>query len=45
MTIGFLSYFFRIIAMGTPEEVAETSSSHTGTYLKKVLELHPPNKV
>ena len=34
-----------IIAMGTPEEVASDSNSHTGNYLKKVLELHPPRKV
>ncbi|WP_413678845.1 excinuclease ABC subunit UvrA [Prochlorococcus sp. MIT 0916] len=34
-----------IIAMGTPEEVAENSNSHTGNYLKKVLELHPPKRV
>jgi len=34
-----------IIAMGTPEEVAKDSNSHTGSYLKKVLELHPPEKV
>ena len=34
-----------IIAMGTPEEVALDSNSHTGSYLKKVLELHPPKKV
>jgi len=34
-----------IISMGTPEEVASDSNSHTGNYLKKVLELHPPKKV
>ena len=33
-----------IIAMGTPEEVATASNSYTGNYLKKVLELHPPQK-
>ena len=33
-----------IIAMGTPEEVAKDSNSYTGKYLKKVLELHPPEK-
>ena len=33
-----------IIAIGTPEEVAKDSNSHTGKYLKKVLELHPPQK-
>ena len=31
-----------IIAMGTPEEVATNKNSHTGGYLKKVLEMHPP---
>ena len=34
-----------IISMGTPEEVALDSNSHTGNYLKKVLALHPPKKV
>ena len=34
-----------IIAMGTPEEVGQDSNSHTGNYLKKVLELHPSKKV
>jgi len=34
-----------IIAMGTPEEVAENSNSYTGSYLKKVLKLHTPTKV
>ena len=29
-----------IIAMGTPEEVATNKNSHTGDYLKKVLETH-----
>jgi excinuclease ABC subunit A len=29
-----------IIAMGTPEEVATNKNSHTGGYLKKVLEMH-----
>ena len=33
-----------IIAMGTPEEVASDSNSHTGNYLKKVLKIHPPGK-
>ncbi|NLG07317.1 excinuclease ABC subunit UvrA [Candidatus Peribacteria bacterium] len=28
----------RIVAMGTPEEVAKMKGSYTGTYLKKVLE-------
>jgi excinuclease ABC subunit A len=27
----------KIVAKGTPEEVANTPSSHTGKYLKKVL--------
>jgi len=27
----------RIVAAGTPEEIAETSASHTGYWLKKVL--------
>ena len=27
----------RIIAAGTPEDVARTSGSHTGRYLKKIL--------
>jgi excinuclease ABC subunit A len=30
-----------IIAIGTPEVVAEVERSHTGRYLKQVLELHP----
>jgi excinuclease ABC subunit A len=30
-----------IIAIGTPEVVAEEPRSHTGRYLKQVLELHP----
>ena len=33
-----------IIAMGTPEEVASNSNSHTGNYLKNVLKTHPPIK-
>ena len=33
-----------IIAMGTPEEVASNSNSHTGNYLKNVLKTHPPAK-
>ena len=32
-----------IIPMGTPEEVAANSNSHTANYLKKVLNIHPPN--
>jgi excinuclease ABC subunit A len=31
-----------IVVCGTPETVAEHPSSHTGRYLKKVLEQHPP---
>ena len=34
-----------IIAMGTPEQVAADSNSHTGKYLKKVLNMHPPKSV
>ncbi|MCT0224295.1 excinuclease ABC subunit UvrA [Synechococcus sp. CS-1328] len=31
-----------IVVCGTPEEVAEHPTSHTGRYLKQVLEQHPP---
>jgi excinuclease ABC subunit A len=31
-----------IVVTGTPEEVAEHPTSHTGRYLKQVLEQHPP---
>lgn len=31
-----------IIAVGTPEEVAAHPTSHTGRYLKQVLQQHPP---
>jgi excinuclease ABC subunit A len=31
-----------LIAMGTPETVAQVSGSYTGKYLAKVLEQHPP---
>jgi excinuclease ABC subunit A len=31
-----------IVAIGTPETVAEVSESYTGQYLKQVLALHPP---
>jgi excinuclease ABC subunit A len=34
-----------IVVTGTPEEVAEHPSSHTGRYLKQVLEQHPPEVV
>jgi len=29
----------KIVATGTPEEVAKNPKSYTGTYLKRVLEL------
>jgi excinuclease ABC subunit A len=31
-----------IVVSGTPEEVADHPTSHTGRYLKQVLEQHPP---
>mgnify|MGYP003859114499 FL=1 len=31
-----------IVVVGTPETVAEHPTSHTGRYLKQVLEQHPP---
>ena len=31
-----------IVVTGTPEEVGEHPTSHTGRYLKQVLEQHPP---
>jgi len=31
--------------VGTPETVAEHPTSHTGRYLKEVLEQHPPDAV
>ena len=34
-----------IVVCGTPEEVAEHPTSHTGRYLKQVLEQHPPEVV
>ncbi len=34
-----------IVACGTPEEVADHPTSHTGRYLKQVLEQHPPEVV
>ncbi len=34
-----------IVVAGTPEEVAEHSTSHTGRYLKEVLKQHPPEMV
>ena len=35
----------QIVACGTPEEVAEHPTSHTGRYLKQVLAQHPPQLV
>jgi excinuclease ABC subunit A len=35
----------QIVVTGTPEEVAEHPTSHTGRYLKQVLEQHPPQPV
>ncbi|NDG24303.1 MAG: excinuclease ABC subunit A, partial [Synechococcaceae bacterium WBB_10_009] len=32
----------QIVVSGTPEEVAEHPTSHTGRYLKQVLAQHPP---
>jgi excinuclease ABC subunit A len=32
----------QIVVSGTPEEVADHPTSHTGRYLKQVLEQHPP---
>ena len=34
-----------LVACGTPEEVAQHPTSHTGRYLAKVLEQHPPETV
>ena len=34
-----------IVVVGTPETVAEHPTSHTGRYLKQVLEQHPPEVV
>ena len=34
-----------IVAVGTPEALAEHPTSYTGYYLKKVLELHPPGAI
>ena len=34
-----------IVVTGTPEEVAEHPTSHTGRYLKQVLAQHPPQLV
>ena len=35
----------QIVVTGTPETVAAHPSSHTGRYLKQVLEQHPPQAV
>jgi excinuclease ABC subunit A len=34
-----------VIAVGTPEQVAENSKSYTGQYLKQVLQQYPPLEV
>lgn len=34
----------RIVAQGTPEDIAESKESHTGRFLKEVLERRPLNK-
>ena len=34
-----------VITVGVPEEVAQHPQSHTGHYLAKVLQQHPPAKV
>jgi excinuclease ABC subunit A len=31
-----------IVACGTPEQLAEHATSHTGRYLRQVLAQHPP---
>ena len=36
---------YEIVVAGTPEEVAEHPTSHTGRYLKQVLAQHPPELV
>jgi excinuclease ABC subunit A len=33
----------QIVVTGTPEEVANHPTSHTGRYLKQVLAQHPPD--
>ena len=35
----------QLVACGTPEEVAQHPTSHTGRYLARVLEQHPPETV
>ena len=32
-----------ILVTGTPEQVAQHPTSHTGRYLRRVLEQHPPH--
>ena len=32
----------QIVACGTPEDLAAHHTSHTGRYLRQVLEQHPP---
>jgi excinuclease ABC subunit A len=34
-----------IVATGTPEELSRHPTSHTGRYLRRVLEQHPPQRV
>ena len=31
-----------VLVTGTPEEVAQHPTSHTGRYLSRVLQQHPP---
>ena len=35
----------QIVVTGTPEEVAQHKTSHTGRYLKEVLKQHPPQLI
>jgi excinuclease ABC subunit A len=35
----------QIVVTGTPEDVAQHATSHTGRYLKQVLEQHPPESI
>ena len=35
----------QIVVTGTPEDVAQHETSHTGRYLKQVLEQHPPESI
>ncbi|MGB4533619.1 MAG: DNA helicase UvrA, partial [Synechococcus sp.] len=34
-----------VVVTGTPEEVAQHETSHTGRYLSKILEQHPPESI